>query len=115
VAEKVRCSEAGQKWFGQVEPELKARGTLVTFSLPRFAYNAELDTCLCSFGLVNVEKGSFHRQCAVWDVLANRQLAEFANDNGKLVSDLSEDAFNSEATRLMGVSDACSATKNWAH
>ena len=57
--------------------------------------------------------GGSTRECAVWDTLANRPLAEFAISNGQPASVLSEPEFDKRASALMSSEQRCSAVARW--
>jgi hypothetical protein len=109
LADKIRCSEVGKRWF---DPrEIRASGN--TLMRPEFAYNENLDTCLCMYGTFEESNHESSRQCAVWDILANRPLASFGNVNGKVTSEMTAEQFDTTASRLMGTQQSCAAPARW--
>jgi hypothetical protein len=82
---------------------------------PEFAYNKSLDTCLCMYGTLDTTNHMTNRQCAVWDVLANRPIASFGVANGQLMSEMTEKQFDDTATKLMGKEQSCSSSARWAN
>jgi hypothetical protein len=113
LANKIRCADVGKRWFEPRAQEI--RGSGITLMRPEFAYNRSLDTCLCMYGTLDLSNHMTNRQCAVWDVLANREVASFGSADGQLTSEMNEKQFDSTATKLMGTEQSCSSSARWTN
>jgi uncharacterized protein (DUF736 family) len=111
VSAKARCADIGRAWAARRQSGSQQAGVMLM--RPEFAYNKELDTCVCMLGRWDNTSGGSTRECVVWDTLANRPLAEFATSNGQPASALSEPEFDKRASQLMGSEQRCSAVARW--
>ena len=114
---RARCSQLSAQWFTSY---MKSKGYTqdprVTLSGPEYAYNPASDTCLCMFQIETTEESGdprqhvlLRRQCAVYDTLANRQLAYMHQVDGQLVLGMREEQLNALASKLFGRPEACKA------
>lgn len=98
---KIKCAEVGRKWFGRLEAEHHQ----ADFVFPAFAYNADLETCVCAY----TEISDRYRTSLVVDVLTENVLASarasrepIASDDLARVEASELAAFASKRKKLLG-------------
>lgn len=90
---KVKCAEVGKQYAEALKKGAEHTGQSAT--QPRFAYNAELNTCIIRAGYLDLKAGSLYQFLA--DSLTEETLLEvFGNNPAKQAE------FRQAETRLMG-------------
>ena len=90
---KIRCAEIGMQWADTLKKDAISTGQ--SFAQPRFAYNAELNTCIIRAGFLDVKSGKLYQFLA--DSLTEETLIDLSdNDPVKQAN------FKKAEMRLMG-------------
>jgi len=90
---KVKCAEAGMQWADSLKKDADRSGD--SAAQPRFAYNAELNTCMIRAGFLDVKTGKLYRFLA--DSLTEETLLDLSDNDP-----VKQAAFNKAEARLMG-------------
>jgi len=90
---KVKCAEVGMQWADALKKA--ADGSGQSAAQPRFAYNAELNTCIMRAGFLEVKTGKLYLFLA--DALTEETLLDLSDNDP-----VKRAAFNKAETRLMG-------------
>ena len=94
---KVKCADVGMQW---AEALKKDAATGQAAAQPRFAYNAELNTCVIRAGVLDVKTGKLYQFLA--DSLTQEILFElFSGDDP-----VKQSVFHKAEMRLMGPSES---------
>lgn len=90
--------EAGWRFIDETTRTYAADNARV--ALPRFKYNAKLDTCICRFAVRSANGGL---ELWLYDVLSNRDVAAYlVGPDGKQSSVMSKAEFDAKERELMG-------------
>ena len=92
---KVKCAEVGMQWADALKKNADRSGSGQSAAQPRFAYNAELDTCIMRAGILDVKTGKLYLFLA--DALTEETLLDLSDNDP-----VKQTAFNKAETRLMG-------------
>lgn len=83
LGKKRQCAEAGRKWFEDQKRAMTPAANLI-YDAPQFAYNQQLDTCLCYYQTMVMSSTERSHDQYVVDVLSNKTLLSYSVVNGKL-------------------------------
>lgn len=94
---KLRCAELGRRFEADLERSLRASGAILLRS--RFAYNAELNTCIYRGGSF-IKEGSHQ---FILDLATNEELAEYTTIGSEAGASRSEErVFGQRERELFG-------------
>lgn len=76
IKQKIACAEMGWRFFDRVkEEEAAPNAPRMAYLEVRYAYNRELDTCLCSYERLFPDGDPHFSHFFIWDVLSGKMLA----------------------------------------